>query len=451
MNTTQRYGDLELSFQLTGTRLDLIIGPPVVYTAYGPTKEWTPELFPTGLKMGPGGMTGKTGVLMLKDCSADRSLLRDPVGFVKVAQLPSSPTYPWGVWRPVPPEGYVALGDIIAPWEQDEPAVDTWARTACLKRGEHTDGRTYARQAECGTLLCQSSGGTRVWSIVTPPYPDGDEDEHLYLPVGNFTAVTSSDHPAPTDTTWILDLPAVIDKNDGPEIPELTSYSRPPTQRVITDREVIVPYYLVHDAARDEKWQVENSPFYKLRRKRHYELVLFRDNHNGTESQDESESITTGVTQTAGETFSQTTGITVGVKVGVSAGAKPFGIGVETTVTTSVSATVEIGYERRTDISIMREVTKTRGLTIPPRSSACLWMERHTLLPIRANGDTLGDQADLGFNTNYYVTGEYPSGSGPIYWETDDDGSRRELPATRLAPDVSSSRWQSGSYVATAE
>jgi hypothetical protein len=111
-------------------------------------------------------------------------------------------------------------------------------------------------------------GNVRLWSVVTPPYPDGDLDEHLHLPVGNFTAVTSDGTPAPTATTWILDLPAVVEKRDGPEIPELTSHARPPAQ--------------------------------------------------------------------------------------------------------------------------------TRGLTVPPASSACLWMEHHEIVPIRADGDPLGSQARSG-------------------------------------------------------
>ncbi|MFF8732200.1 hypothetical protein ACF073_37905 [Streptomyces sp. NPDC015171] len=77
--------------------------------------------------------------------------------------------------------------------------------------------------------------------------------------------------------------------------------------------------------------------------------------------QDESRAITTGITKEQGDTFSVNTVVTVGASVGVTAGAKPFGVGAETTVTASVSATVEMGYERRTNITAMREETPRPG------------------------------------------------------------------------------------------
>ncbi|MBN3928676.1 hypothetical protein IQ279_03280 [Streptomyces verrucosisporus] len=430
MSPTQRYGDLELSFQPTYQ------GVPVgaLLSYFQSSDDVPPELISTGQKLGPDGMQGAAGVLMLKDCSADQSLLRKPVRWIKVAQLPDFGPNSWGVWRPIPPEGYVALGDIVHLWDwPSDQIVGSAGMVACVKRGVHTDGRTYVRQGECGNLIYESSGGTRLWSVVAPPYPDGDLDEHLYLPVGNFTGVKTSGKPAPTESTWILDLPAVIEKHDGPKIPELTSHARPPAQTVITDRTVTVPYYMVRDDSRDEKWKVENSPFYKLRRKRHFELILFRDNQNGSQPQNESQAVTTGVTQESSSAFCESTGVTVGMEIGVSAGGKPFGIGVETTVTASMSTTVEMGYERRNSVSSMRQETKTRGLTIPPYSSACLWMEHHTLLPVRANGDTLGDQAALGFTTDYYVTGQYPNDADVQTWEEDDAGTRTLQPLQRLA------------------
>ncbi|MFF0630480.1 hypothetical protein [Streptomyces sp. NPDC004296] len=133
----------------------------------------------------------------------------------------------------------------------------------------------------------------------------------------------------------MLDLPAVIEKRDGPEIPELTSHSRPPAEAVITDRTVTVPYFMIKDSGCEERWKVGNSPFYKIRRKRHFELVLYRDNRNGSRPQDESESVTTGVSEESGESFSKTTGMTVGVEAGVEASATPFGLGASTSLLTS--------------------------------------------------------------------------------------------------------------------
>lgn len=431
MSTTQRYGDLELSFRSNQQVAEL--GSSLgVYTGYRETTvvPW----MSSGFKLGPRGRATTAGVLVLVDRSADNDLLRPPADWHRIGYVSAPNGATMGVWRPVPPPGYVALGDTI--WGRDDPpAPGPVAATACVKQGKHSDGWTYVRQGECGTRLYEE-GGLRLWSVVDPPYPDGDLDERLYLPCGNFTAVTSLGTPAPTATTWILDLPAVITRRDGPEIPELTSHARPPAQTVITDREVTVPYFLVQDNARDEAWKVANSPFYRLRRKRHYELILYRDNRNGTETQEASEEVTSGVTQERSDAFSVTTGISVGMSVGVTAGAKPFGMGVETTITASISASIEVGYERRTNVAVMNEVKKRQVLVIAPRSSGALWMEFHELLPVRANGDTLGNQAALGFKTDYYVTGQYPSTATVTYYEIDAQGRRIDKPARHLPPDA---------------
>ncbi|MFF0142345.1 hypothetical protein ACFYRN_38635 [Streptomyces sp. NPDC005227] len=431
MSAVQRYGDLELSFTSDFSS----------YWATPSKSLWNYFVggaYSSGQKVGPKVAWGKAGILRLKDVSADKSLLRSPVRWERIAEIPghdlASPVR-WAVWRPIPPEGYVALGDLIDVWNGvNEHYAPNFA---CVKKVHN--GRPYVRQGECGTKI-HEAGSVRLWSVVAPPYPDGDQDERLYLPCGNFTAVTSSGTPAPTATTWILDLPAVVEKREGPEIPELTSHARPPAQTIINDRIVTVPYYMVDDKGRDEGWKVENSPFYRVQRKRHFDLILYRDNRNGSVPQEESQAVTTGVTSESSESFSENTGITVGTSVGVTAGARPFGMGAETTVTASISTTVELGYERRTSISSMREETKVRGLNIPPRSSACLWMEHHELVPIRGNGDTLGNQAALGFATDYYVTGEYPSGSGVTYFEEEPSGARATKAPVHLPADLQEAR-----------
>ncbi|MGC5016326.1 hypothetical protein ACLQ2R_36660 [Streptosporangium sp. DT93] len=294
------------------------------------------------------------------------------------------------------------------------------------------------RQGECGEQLFEFNG-IRLWSVVTPSYPSVDTEERLLLPTGGFTAVTVAGRPAPTPTTWILDLPAVVERRNGPDIPVLTSHERPPTQTRVTDRTVTVPYYMIDDPARDVDWQIHNSPFYRVRRHRNFTLILYRDNRNGTEPQTEKETVTTGVTQQDGTSFSRTTGISVGASVGVEVSAKPFGMGVSTSVSASFSTSTEMGYERRRDVSIMAESSKERGLTIPPRSSGCLWMERHELEPIRADGSMLSNQASLDFRTDYYVTGEFPGGAGVLPWVADAPGARTHttLPASNLPPDLS--------------
>ncbi|MYS82096.1 hypothetical protein [Embleya scabrispora] len=165
--------------------------------------------------------------------------------------------------------------------------------------------------------------------------------------------------------------------------------------------------------ARNAHWQIRTSPFYRIRRIRHFDVALFRDNRNGMVPQEQSETVTSGASREDSTTFSITTGITVGASLGIEVSAKPFGVGVAATTTYSVSATVELGYETRRNVTVMNQVARMYALTVPPRSSGCLWMEHHELVPVRADGSVLGPRASLGFRTDHYVTGEFPG--GPAY------------------------------------
>ncbi|MFF8732201.1 hypothetical protein ACF073_37910 [Streptomyces sp. NPDC015171] len=55
--------------------------------------------------------------------------------------------------------------------------------------------------------------------------------------------------------------------------------------------------------------------------------------------------------------------------------------------------------------------------------------------PDRRERDTPGSQHSLGFDTDYYVTGEFPAGSGAGHWESGPDGRRVAAPACNLPPD----------------
>ncbi|MFJ2776469.1 hypothetical protein [Kitasatospora sp. NPDC087315] len=435
---TQRYGDLELHYTTSVRtawptsiipRAEGASSHPRILVGHVGQSGW----WPAGFQFSNGTNLADAGSLLLRDVSADRSLIQPCVRWERIGDLPRVVSGPGAgdelssaVWRPIPPPGYVALSDCAS---VSAPSLETGV---CIRQVHN--GRRYARQGEVGEQLFDGAG-TRLWSVVTPPYPDGDLDERLFLPVGGFTAVRVAGRPNPTPTTWILDLPAVVQRAPGPGIPVLTSPARPPAQTRVTDRTVTVPYVLVNDPNRTAAWQIQNSPFYRIRRHRIFDLVLFRDNRAGTVAQPESQTITTGVTREAGFSFSVATGITVGASVGVEASAKPFGMGASVTTTASVSASIELGYETRRNVSTMAEERKERGLIIPPRSTGCLWMEQHELVPVRANGETLSAQASLGFRTDYYVTGEFPGGSGVIPFTSDASGERIPLPARHLLPD----------------
>lgn len=410
---SQRYGDLEIGFTTDFTHKNEgdVISSGRFWHPIPPAGWWA-----LGNQVTPNDVDprGNHGALIVRQVSGASGLLAPPVDYQRIGQSV--------FWRPVPPEGYVALGDVFHQNHAEKPPLNA---VACVKQTHQ--GRDYVRQAELSRerIWMSLSGALSAWAIVPPLYPDADTNEHLFVPVGLFTV--APEKPAPNEVTWVLDLPAVVDKSAGPATPQLHSHDEPPAQTtIVTDRTVTVPYFMIKDDGRTEKWKVDNSPFYKVLRKRHYELKLFRNNQQGSEPQTDSEAIETGVSTEQSEAFSKTTGMSVSVTAGVEVTAGAFGMGATASLSTTVSNSVELGYERRYGITTMEHITVTRSLTTPPKSSGALWMERHELLPVRADGALISTNAKLPFRTVYYHTGQYPSalksGEQVAYAELDNTG-----------------------------
>lgn len=376
---TQRYGALEVAY----------------------TTQWrTPPYFDAGLPATEGSRralgsvfahrdastwSGNVGGLLVKDLSSGQDLLKPPVDFKKVGRFEVKP--PFGtVWRPVPPAGYVALGDVaivhatVGPNSGPVKPDAAELGLVCVKQTH--DGRAYVRRGELGRLPLRVNGsGKALWAVTTPLFPADDTEERLLLPA----AVDRADHD--TDLT-------------------LPSYNPPPAQSIVTDRTVTVPYHMVRDDGRTEAWKVANSPFYKVQRKRRYDLVRhvdFRGAGGGTIL----EAIQQGVSQETGQEFSQNVGISVGVTVGVEASAKPFGLGASAYAEATVGASLELGYTSRYSVSTFENKTVSVSYDVPAGRAGALWTDTHLLVPVRGDG-TLVTNANLKLNSGSYVGRTFP-------------------------------------------
>ncbi|MFD4393427.1 Vps62-related protein [Kitasatospora sp. NPDC058478] len=413
----RRYGDLELGFTTNWQPMNIASNGNSL--AYGevsffkavPPPGWSVLGCAARRTRQEADPDGRRGGLLVRAVGGG-DLLRPPVDYRMIWRGATSGAT--GVmWRPIPPPGYVAMGDYYNTTSNGaKPPLDA---VVCVKQTHN--GWNYARRAEVGDRVegypgghPGSAGAFSAWPIVPPPYAHNDQEERLLLPGGMFTGIDRYDgRPAPTEACWVLDLPAQVEHGPSPSVPQLTSHTQPPRQGVtVTDRTFTVPYYMVTDPQRDEPWKVNNSPFYQILRRRNYELILYRNNSQGSIEQPASEQVQTGVSTESSEAFSRATGISVGFSYGVEASAKPFGIGVSASWEISLSASLELGYESRYAVTTMQQVTITQQLTTPPRSSAALWMERQQLLPVRSDGSMVSVQAVLPFQSRYYHTSQYP-------------------------------------------
>lgn len=150
-------------------------------------------------------------------------------------------------------------------------------------------------------------------------------------------------------------------------------------------------------------------PFYKIQRKRQYDLIRHVDFRSAGGGQI-AETVEEGVSQERGEEFALTAGITVGVTAGVEASAKPFGVGASVSVETSVSASVELGYTTRYGVSTFENKSVSVTFDVPAGHAGALWTDTHQLVPIRRDG-TLVTSANLRLNagdSGFYVGRTFP-------------------------------------------
>ncbi|GAA0975828.1 hypothetical protein GCM10009551_009910 [Nocardiopsis tropica] len=415
---TQQYGDLEIAFTTSFTKVFNKVEDnswPAVWRPNVPQGWFCFGEMATHSFEDP---NGKRGAVIARDLTGGQIL--KPVTqleTIRSASFGSMKLY--DMVRPVAPSGYAAMGDFFtnlsSMFYPDVPAPDL-SRIAVVSKSYQ--GRSYVRASEIASRIHSqdanfSSGAVGMWEIGAPLLPGDDQGERLLLPVGTFTVVGHADKPSPTASTYTLDLPAVVDKLDVPGTPQLTSYAPPPQEQVLIDRTVTIPYFMVKDAGRDEAWKVANSPFYKLQRKRHFELVKHVD-YQGAGSGKISEAVSEGVTEEKEETFTETTGITVSETVGVEASAGIFGIGASASASTTTSQSIETGYSSRYNVATMRERTVTVEYEVPANHAGALWTDEHELIPIRGDGSVVVTTG-LAFPTNNYVGRAYPPlSSNPV-------------------------------------
>lgn len=393
---TQRYGVLELAYT-TSFRL--------LWNDKGSGADedgafWLPNAQGDFRPIGPivvntyDDINGLYGGLLVK---GDPGVVAEPVDYKPIWNDKGSGADRDGaVWRPIPPPGYVALGDLF--WAgYDKPATNAiW----CVRAEQTIGGDVGARQ-----WWDKGSGAkadVSIWAVDTPRYPDNQE-QVLYVPAFTFTAVPNYSEPSTTPVVNVLNLPSQVTVNPGPPIPVMTSYDRPPEEVHVIDRQDIVPFVLVKDDEKTVQWRVNNSPFYTLQRERWYNQIMYRDNRNGSEPARMSDSVETGVSQEESQAFSMKTGISVSATSGIDLFVK---------AEYTVSVSLELGYEHRYTNTVFVNETKTQEMTVPAHASGTLWAMDDQLFPIRRDGSILGSEGQLTFTTAAYVTGEYPPNAG---------------------------------------
>ncbi|MEU9335596.1 Vps62-related protein [Streptomyces sp. NPDC048290] len=327
-------------------------------------------------------------------------------------------------YRPVAPDGYVALGDIFTgnydDWFAPDSSKPPWNSFACVRAD-------YTHQGSYGPKLWDTDGaGSRpadesFWSVTANL--DGQTfsqaaDHALFSITGFISTGGTSDSPpsSPAPTVLMVPVPQ-IKVSDPPPPPSLTSFDVPPDNTTpVNDYSVVVPFGAIKDTELTVDQHVAGNAFYTLKHYTDYTLVKFINNQTGADPSTPQEvSVTVGVSDSQSQTYSASYGVTVGYQVGVdvsieasSDGSAGFSAGGQFSMSSTVSK--QLGYSTTTEVDVMVSGTITDTLSAPAQSNAALWAVKSTIAPCRPDGTCIDPNGGLGFTDHTaLVRSTYPN------------------------------------------
>lgn len=166
------------------------------------------------------------------------------------------------IWRPVPPEGYVALGSVCS----DGHEKPSFNAVRCV-RADLVIASALSEQWNDRSSGARKSVST--WSAI-PPSASVDE---IYLETGTFVGCTGYSRPDNL-RVYSLRLQIALEVNSPPTLPVLDS-EMPPSVQVPEHptQTARLPWFAVKDPELSRREQLRESPFYLLQRTDYYQLV----------------------------------------------------------------------------------------------------------------------------------------------------------------------------------
>ncbi|MFW7382329.1 MAG: Vps62-related protein [Oligoflexus sp.] len=362
---------------------------------------WHPVPPPDFYSLGSVGVSnyedinGKVAALCVKEFNLGNGALAKPLRYEFIWNDRGSGARRNGsCWRPIPPDGYVALGDVFVDGHGEPPSLDD---IRCVRKD-------LVHLAVAGNQIWIDRGtGSNLdfgaWEISTLP-DFVDASYGLFAP-NTFVGVNVYTPPTTDPVMFCLKLPLPVHEIKDPEPPTLDSRSRPPSKTdASVDHVVIVPFTAVSDPTRTIAWKLENSPFYQVERLVYYSLIMF-DNNQTSSEQTQSSTVTTGISKAKSETFSRSTGISISAQTGVSF----LGTGGKVTATVSV----ELGWSSSTSVEQFSEHSVQRQLSTPAGKAAAQWSASYQICLLRGDGSMVSQP--LEFETSSFVESEFPAAS----------------------------------------
>jgi Vacuolar protein sorting-associated protein 62/Insecticidal Crystal Toxin, P42 len=332
-------------------------------------------------------VNGTAVIAVVKDAEGNTgTALRQPLRYEQVWKDSGSGSYKDGsMWRPIPPDNYVALG-LVCNSGYDPPSLDT---IRCVRSD-------LVVAAYPGKLIWDDKG-TNAWSnfgswrINAPDAPRAGE---IYLSPGTFIGAASHTAPTRDANAYALRLliPEETPNTPEPPAPVLRSYSKP-ADKVGKDSvtyTTILPWFTVKDPNLSPIEQIMKSPEYHLQRVDRYKRFGFGHN-NTTAPQTLQWAYEEGTDGSKSKEFSETTGIEFGVTW--KAGAGEFSAKLSQSFTHSETDTK--GW--------FKKETRTVSIEVPVGKAVAAYTLDSAYTLLRSDGSQV-------------TTGVDYEGGGGVYW-----------------------------------
>ncbi|MFC2002128.1 Vps62-related protein [Chloroflexota bacterium] len=345
-----------------------------------------------------GNPNGNTAVIVVKDIDSS-DVLAAPKDYKQIwHDKGTGASWDGSFWKPVAPEGYVALGVVVINGYH-KPSLDA---IRCVRAD-------LTANAKIGEMVWNEKGSRHylakqypfsAWKAAPPDAPNAPG--MAYLQPGTFVAHGSGDKPSSHSVLNVLNvkLPVVTDMSNMNYAPRLDSYDEPQSSTDSYLAKVIaVPFTFVVDKSYNMHWKVENSPIYKIRREEFYKNQYFYNNRDGSSPITHTVTDTVGISETESETYSKN----YGIKITAETGCELIGSSV------SVELSYEFGYESTSEISAFKETSVNREVIIPSNTASCLWQKATKFTLMRNNNnweDVAGSANEITLDS--FVKGEYP-------------------------------------------
>jgi hypothetical protein len=238
-----------------------------------PAPDVLPGFFPLGdvAVSGSGNINGIKVVAVVREgdspsaVAAQGKALSQPTDFEQVWKDAGSGARKDGtLWRPIPPDGYVALG-LVCSNDHEKPSLNA---IRCVRAD-------LVIASNVGDLIWNDKGsGAKqdfsAWNIDPPVAAAGE----IYFAPGTFVGVKSYTKPSTEVAAYSLRMQIPLRINPAPEVPVLSGFEAPlPLEPSQATQIAKLPWFAVEDNGLPPSEKLSKSPYYHLERTDQYVLV----------------------------------------------------------------------------------------------------------------------------------------------------------------------------------